>query len=78
VRQIDQSADQTASVVATGQTPRQAVCWRHHGEDVRASVHVCAARISSATLGIALDGNTCPVIDRVVQSDVPSVAADDE
>jgi hypothetical protein len=75
VRQIDQSADQTASVVATGQTPSQAVCRRHHGEDLRASARVCAARISSATLGIALAGDTCPVM---VQSDVPSVAPDDE
>jgi hypothetical protein len=30
--------------------------------------------ISGATLGIALGGDTCPVIDRVAQSDVRSVA----
>ena len=34
--------------------------------------------ISSATLGIALGGDTCPVIDRVAQSDVRSVAPDDD
>ena len=28
--------------------------------------------ISGATLGIALGGDTCPVIDRVAQSDVPA------
>jgi hypothetical protein len=41
--------------------PRQAVCPRHHG----------------ATLGIALGGDTCPVIERVAQSDMRSVAPDD-
>jgi hypothetical protein len=30
--------------------------------------------ISGATLGITLGGDTCPVIDRVAQSDVRSVA----
>ena len=34
--------------------------------------------ISGATLGIALGGDTCPVIDRVAQSDVRSVASDDD
>ena len=33
--------------------------------------------ISGATLGIALAGDTCPVIDRVAQSDVRSIAPDD-
>ena len=33
--------------------------------------------ISGATLGIALGSDTCPVIDRVAQSDVGSVAPDD-
>ena len=33
--------------------------------------------ISGTTLGIALAGDTCPVIDRVAQSDVRSVAPDD-
>ena len=34
--------------------------------------------ISGATLGIALAGDACPVIDRVAQSDVRSVAPDDD
>ena len=34
--------------------------------------------ISGATLGIALGGDTCPVIDRVAQSDVRSIAPDDD
>ena len=34
--------------------------------------------ISDTTLGIALGGDTCPVIDRVAQSDVRSVASDDD
>jgi len=34
--------------------------------------------ISGATLGITLGGETCPVIDRVAQSDVRSVAPDDD
>ena len=34
--------------------------------------------ISGTTLGIALGGDTCPVIDRVAQSDVRSVASDDD
>ena len=34
--------------------------------------------ISGATLEIALGGDTCPVIDRVAQSDVRSIAPDDD
>src|SRR5689334_2376870 len=34
--------------------------------------------ISGATLGIALGGDTCPVIDRIAQSDVRSIAPDDD
>ena len=34
--------------------------------------------ISGATLGIALSGDTCPVIDRIAQSDVHSIAPDDD
>ena len=34
--------------------------------------------ISGATLWIALGGHTCPVIDRVAQSDVRSLAPDDD
>src|SRR2546423_5300326 len=33
--------------------------------------------ISGTTLGIAVGGDTCPVIDRVAQSDVRSIAPDD-
>jgi hypothetical protein len=34
--------------------------------------------ISGATLGIALGSDACPVIDRVAQSDVRSIAPDDD
>jgi hypothetical protein len=34
--------------------------------------------ILDATLGIALGGDTCPVLDRVAQSDVCSVAPDND
>ena len=34
--------------------------------------------ISGATLGIALGGHPCPVIDRIAQSDVRSIAPDDD
>ena len=34
--------------------------------------------ISGATLGIPLGGDTCPVIDRVTQSDVRRVVPDDD
>src|ERR1700746_1303926 len=34
--------------------------------------------ISGATVGIALSGDTCPVIDRIAQSDVRSIAPDDD
>ena len=34
--------------------------------------------ISGATFGIALGGDTCPVIDRVAQSDVRSIAPNDD
>ena len=33
--------------------------------------------ISGAALGITLGGDTCPVIDRVAQSDMRSIAPDD-
>ena len=45
------------------------------------SVRVAAfahGRISGATLGIALGGDACPVIDRVAQSDVCSITPDDD
>ena len=34
--------------------------------------------ISGTTLGIALGGDTCPVIDRVAQSDVRGIPPDDD
>jgi len=56
----------------------------HDGDLVRTHVFLLVggecleAAHSDATLGIALGGDKCPVIDRVAQSDVRSVAPDND
>ena len=56
---------------------KQPVCDTAEGASVR--VAVFAERgVASATVGIVLSGDTCPVIDRVTQSDMRSVAHYDD
>ena len=56
---------------------KQSVCDTTESTSVRVAAFAQGS-ISDATLGIALGGDTCPVIDRVAQSDVRRVAPDDD
>src|SRR6516162_3563920 len=56
---------------------KQSVCDTTESTSVRVAAFAHGS-ISGATPGIALGGDTCPVIDRVAQSNVRSVAPDDD
>ena len=72
----DQNADQIRFAVAEGRRPGQAVCLRPLGGHGRATCRVCVERHSER--GIALAGNTCPVVDRFAQPHVRSEAHGDD